>query len=71
MQHIHAVTKQVELKIRELPDNFAIYLDGWSKNSAHTLVFTGFYPKFNQECYDTAPLTFIPLSTETALGAKE
>ena len=72
MQYMRTVTKRVELKIREVPDRFAIYLDGWSQINPHiTIVFTVFYPKFNPDCYDTALLTFSPLLTGSTLSSKE
>ena len=71
MKYMNLVTKKVERKISdELPEKFALVIDGWTKNSNHFLaIFAVWANSSNVKC--SALLGFSPLLDETSLDAVE
>jgi len=69
-KYMEKVTKAVERAIsQELPNRFALAIDGWTKSSTHFIAIFATYPK--QDSYATALLTFTPLGEETSFTAED
>ena len=59
------LTCQVEKKIsHDLPDKFALVIDGWTYGSTHFIGLFALYT-YNQNGYHTALLGFSPMMSET------
>jgi len=54
----------------QLPEKFAIVIDGWSKASTHFVALIAAYPSDNDNGYSTVLLAFSPLHDETEFTAK-
>ena len=70
-KYLHLTATTVEKRIaRELPENFAVMVDGWTTGSTHFLGVVACYPCPCKD-YETALLAFSPLLDETSQSAEE
>ena len=71
-KYLERVTKAVETKIEnELPEKFALIIDGWTKNSTHFVGVFASFPASNENGYETVLLAFSPMFSETTFDASE
>lgn len=72
LKYMELVTKKVEKKIaKELPDKFAIVIDGWSEAGCYYLGTYASFPANNSLGYKTRLLSFSPLEDETTHSADQ
>ena len=72
MHYLPRLTHHVEKKIaNELPDNFALVLDGWPTDSTHCLAIFASFETTTSTKYRTRLLAFSPLSNECRLDGEE
>ena len=69
MKFLELVTRKKEERVaNEIPNKFALVLDGWGKGSTHRVGIFASYPW--QDTYRTALLSFSPLENEESLTAR-
>ena len=68
---MHLVSDRVEKEIaKELPDIFALIVDGWTEASSHFVGVMASYPG-KHEGYETALLGFSPIGDQTGQSASD
>ena len=65
------ITRQVEKKSHDLPDKFALVIDGWTHGSTHFIGLFASYTYNNQNGCHTALLGFSPMINKTSFTAAD
>lgn len=70
-KHMSQLVRRVETSIAaELPERFALMIDGWTKSATHFIALFACYPTDSDPGYSTVLLAFSPLCDETQLTAQ-
>ena len=71
-KYMELLTKRVESKVKEnLPDKFALVIDGWSQSSLHYVAVFASYGSSTLTGYSTVLLSFSPMFSEISFVATD